>query len=230
MAAIRNKSVRDDRRIFLTVLAVFVLFAVAVFIGLHGAAYRAYWAYVPQEGDVVFQSLPRSRLVNAIEGVSDSPYSHCGIVARHNGAWVVYEAYHNVEITPLKDFLFRGREFGFAVYRLRPEYQSCIPEMIAAAKTYLGRSYDSRYRMDDEAIYCTELVYKAFQSASGGEQLGRLVRLGDLNWQPFSDTISFYEGGPVPLDRKMSTPRDMAQADQLEPVFVHRLQVYGKME
>ncbi len=185
-----------------------------------GPAYVAYWSYSPQEGDILFQSLPHSRLVNAIEGVSESPYSHCGIVAKEDGAWVVYEAFHQVEVTPLKEFLFRGRNQGFAVYRLKEKYRQHIPDTLRNAKKYLGRPYDVRYRMDDECIYCSELIYKAYRDSTG-EELGSLARLGDLPWRPHEKTIIHFEGGPVPLDREIVTPKQMSLADQLELVFVH---------
>ena len=72
--------------------------------------------------------------------------------------------------------------------------------------------------MDDERIYCSELIYKAYRDASGGEPLGQLVRLGSLKWQAYQDTIERAEGGPVPVDREMITPRDLARAEQLELV------------
>ena len=137
----------------------------------------------------------------------------------------MYEAYDGVEVTPLKEFIFRGRDVGFAVYRLRSEYQSNIPATIAHAATYLGRPYDVRYRMDDEKIYCSELIYKAYGKATSGEKLGELVRLGDLNWQPYESTIEYFEEGPVPLQREMITPRDLARAKQFELVKFYRIEV-----
>ena len=109
---------RRERRVFIVTFVVCTLLGLAVIAFVFGPAYVAYWKYSPQEGDIIFQSLPRSRLVNAIEGVTQSPYSHCGIVSKQDDAWVVYEAYRNVEVTPLKEFIFRGRNQGFAVYRL----------------------------------------------------------------------------------------------------------------
>ena len=216
--AIRQKR---ERRLISAVVAGCVVLSLGVFAVIEGPAWLAYWQYTPQEGDIIFQSLPRSRLVNAIEGVSRSPYSHCGLVAREEGRWVVYEALHGVEATPLREFLFRGRRRAFAVYRLKAVHQWCMPAMIEQAKTYLGRPYDVRYRMDDEQIYCSELIYKAFAAASDGQQLGTLVQLGDLNWQPWQETIRYFEGGPVPLEREMITPRNLAEASQLERVFSH---------
>ena len=224
VTTIRQKRNRRERRVFVTTLAVCALLTFIVSAWIYGPAYVAYWNYSPQEGDILFQSLPHSRLVNAIEGISESPYSHCALVAKQNGKWVVYEAFRNVEVTPLKEFIFRGRHQGFAVYRFKSDHQKYIPATIKHAKTYLGRPYDVQYRMDDERIYCTELIYKAFHQSSG-QQLGTLVRLGDLNWRPFENTIEHFEGGPAPLDREILTPKHMAQADQLELEFAHAIAV-----
>jgi uncharacterized protein YycO len=181
--------------------------------------------YAPAEGDVIFQSLPHGPIVWAIEGVTRSPYSHCGIVAKQDGRWIVYEAYEEVSATPLRTFLFRGRGGGFAVYRLRSPYREHIPRTLECCTAYLGRPYDIRYRLDDEAIYCSELVYKAYRDATHGQQLGRLVRFGDMNWRPYETLIEQVEGGAVPVDREMITPVDLAKAPQLEPVFSHQLRV-----
>jgi hypothetical protein len=179
--------------------------------------YLAYWQYEPREGDLVFQSLPRSPLVNTIEGASHSPFSHCGILAREDGRWVVYEAFTKVEKTPWFLCFARSRDHQFAVYRLKDEYQQHIPAMLEYARRCMGRPYDIRYEMDDEKLYCSELLFKAFQSASG-EPLGKLVRLGDLDWQPYRSVIEHLEGGPAPLDRQMISPRAVTEAPQLELV------------
>ena len=189
------------------------------------SAYAGYLKYEPQEGDVVFQSLPHGLVVWAIEGVTRSPYSHCGIVGSRDGRWIVYEAYRGVSATPLKTFLLRGRGGGFAVYRLREECRAHIPETLRCCEKYLGRPYDIHYRMDDEKIYCSELVFKAFREATDGQQLGDLVKFGDMNWGPYESLIKQIEGGPVPVDREMITPRDLARARQLEPVFFHSIDV-----
>jgi hypothetical protein len=189
------------------------------------SAYAGYLKYEPHEGDVVFQSLPHGPVVWAIEGVTKSPYSHCGIVGRRDGQWIVYEAYRGVTATPLKTFLLRVRGGGFAVYRLREDHREHIPETLRCCETYLGRPYDIRYRMDDEKIYCSELVYKAFRDATDGQQLGDLVKFGDMNWGPYETLIRQIEGGDVPVDREMITPRDLARARQLEPVFSHNIAI-----
>lgn len=216
-----------NRRIVLAVLAVFVLAAAGIMAVVLGPAYLAARQYEPQEGDIVFQSMPHTPLIDAIEGASECSLSHCGIVGKHNGQWVIYEALRGVEITPLKMFLLRGRQQGFAVYRLREQYRPQIPATLAAVQKYLGRPYDIRYELDDEKIYCSELIYKAFRDVTG-QELGQLVRLGDLKWQPHEATIRELQQGPPPLDRLMITPRDLALAPQLELVQAYQIEVPAK--
>lgn len=187
-----------------------------VFVVMQPAVARA--RYRPQDGDIVFQSLHRSKLVNAIEGATHSPFSHCGVIGREDGRWYVYEAFNGVSRTPLNTWLARGRNGGFAVYRLEPGKHAHIPAMLAAAKRHLGKRYDTRYQLGDEALYCSELVYLAYQDATG-EPLGQLVRLKDLDWQPYRELIEQIEQGPVPLEREIITPRHLAAAPQLEPVY-----------
>ncbi len=177
-------------------------------------------AYAPIEGDVVFQSLPRNAVVDMIEGATGSPYSHCGIVAGAPGKWVVYESLGTVHATPLAEFLARGRGGFYEVYRLKPVEDKSLPhEVVLRSKEYVGRPYDFRYRMDPEAIYCSELIYRAYEGATG-KPLGKLVKVKDLNWKPYEKTIRRLEGdGSLPLEREMITPRDLAAAPELEKVY-----------
>lgn len=171
--------------------------------------------YAPHEGDFVFQSLPHGDLVDAIEGASHSKYSHVGLVIRKNNEWYVREAIGPVIDTPFNDWINRGRaKHGFDAYRLRQPLEALVPDLIKASEVFLGRPYDFRYRMDDDAIYCSELLYKSMLSASG-LRLGKLQRLGELDWRPYRATIEKYEGGKVPEDRLMITPKSLSQAAAL---------------
>jgi hypothetical protein len=196
-----------------------ILFAVVslafIVSGCHAGSGRG---YEPQEGDIVFQSLPHNPLIDAIEGSTESPFSHCGIMHRTESGWRVIEAIGPVRETLLPTWIEQGREQQYTVFRLRDKYRSKIPEFIKAAQSYEGRPYDIHYDLDDAAIYCSELIYKAFQRVTG-EELGRLQALGDLKWQPHRAVIELIEGGKVPLDRKMITPRSLSEATQLAKIF-----------
>lgn len=175
-------------------------------------------SYTPKQGDIVFQSLPHIPVIDAIEGCTHSPYSHCGIVVREGDDWQVLEAIGPVKVTCLDHWIHQGRKEAFAVYRLKTDFQPKVDAMIAAAEKFIGRPYDIQYELDDEKIYCSELIYKGFKRASG-QPLGKIVKLGDLDWKPQEKIIRAIAGDPIPLEREMITPRDLAEADQLEAVL-----------
>jgi len=199
-------------------LGVFVciLFTVSYTFNAQVLFYRL--AYAPKEGDIVFQSLPREELVDAIEGVTHSPYSHCGVVLRRDDRWVVIESILDVHETPLLLWMQRGRKAGFAVYRLDPKYAAAIPEFKKHLLAYTGFPYDYDYELSDKAIYCSELPYKAFYKATG-EEMGTLEKLGDLDWKPFEGFIKSMQGNKLPLDRLMITPASLSNAKQLHEVY-----------
>ena len=168
--------------------------------------------YEPQNGDLIFQSLPPNDLVLAIEGISESPYSHCGIVVKKDDSWMVLEAIGPVKYTPLYEWVQRGRKEAFTAYRLKERVK--IEEFILEAEKFLGKPYDVRYRFDDEKIYCSELIYKSFQK-SHNLDLGKVVELREMPWQSYEKTIRKYEQGPPPLKRLMITPKNLSLASEL---------------
>ena len=179
-------------------------------------------AYEPAEGDILFQSLPNEPgmdLVDAIEGATDSPYSHCGMVFREDGEWMVIEAIGPVKTTHLADYIGRGREHNLWAYRFDESRRKHIPAALAAMKEDLGKPYDARYRFDSEKIYCSELIYRGWKAATG-EGLGKTVTLGELDWKRYKPVIEAIEGqGNHPLEREMITPRDLAKAPGLRLVY-----------
>ena len=178
--------------------------------------------YEPQSGDILFQPLPRNELIDAIEGATHSPYSHCGVVLKKHEKWVVIQALGDVHYTSLYMWIAQGRLGKFAVYRLKPAYVHAVPRFIEELNRFAGLPYDFHYEMGDDAIYCSELVYKAYQNATGTE-LGKLVKLGDLDWRPFADVIKKLEGGNPPLERIMITPEHLSEAHELEKVYAFGL-------
>ena len=180
-----------------------------------------YFAYHPQEGDIVFQSLPHADLIDAIEGVTHSPYSHCGVVLLNDRRqWVVIEAITNVHETPLILWMLRGRGGNIAAYRLKAHDSSSIPVFKHELLADLGSRYDFNYDMtnDKSSFYCSDLIYRAFLQATG-EKLGRLEKLEDLDWKPFEKFIRADQQNTLPLDRVMITPASLAAAPQLTKIY-----------
>lgn len=169
-------------------------------------------------GDLLFQSFPSHELTIAIEGVTQSPISHCGIAVEKGGKWFVLEAVGPVIFTPLDNWIARGRNGALGVFRLKPEFDAKIPQFIAAAEAFKGRPYDGNFRFDDERIYCSELLFKAFKN-SIGEPLGTVQKLGEMNWKPHEAYIRKVERGGLPLEREMITPRAITEAPQVVQIY-----------
>ncbi|MES2569046.1 MAG: YiiX/YebB-like N1pC/P60 family cysteine hydrolase [Verrucomicrobiota bacterium] len=183
-------------------------------------------AYQPAEGDILFQSLPHGELVDAIEGVTLSPWSHCGVVMQVDGRWQVAEAIGYVRHTPLALWILRGRSGHFEAYRpvssvTLPAQKQLHDSLTTALASRMGRYYDFRYAPDDSEIYCSELVFKAYRDAFGLE-LGKWEELGQLNWKPFEAFIRTLENGPVPLQRPIITPVGITRSPLLQRIYPKR--------
>lgn len=182
------------------------------------AGVKATSDYEPKEGDIIVQSLPNNQLTHAIVGVTESPWSHCGVVVKRNGKWKVAEAIGPVREVALDRWIKQGKNNRFQVFRLKDEHQHTVTPFLAALEPYMGRPYDIRYRMDDQNIYCSELIYKAYRDATGKE-LAKPDALGDLNWRPHEDFIRHIEKGHLPLDRKIITPVALTRSPLVQRVY-----------
>ncbi len=174
--------------------------------------------YHPHDGDIVLQSLPHGELVDAIEGVTHSPWSHCGVVISEYHCWWVVESIGKVRKTLLPLWIIRGRHGAFAAYRPTRSLPSPDGTLHRALDHYLGRPYDYHYSPGDREIYCSELVYDAFRDAFG-VKLGEWQRLGDLNWKPYERMIRWTENGAVPLDRRIITPVGLTRSNLVARVY-----------
>lgn len=131
-----------------------------------------------RSGDVVLQASSSGRST-LIRRATHSLYSHVGLVeVADDGVWVL-EAVEPVSRTPFATF---ARRSGGQVTVLRAKGldEKAARAVVAEAKRFLGRPYDARYQWDDERVYCSELVAKAF--ARGAHRpAGRFERLQDLD-------------------------------------------------
>ena len=202
-----------------------LLLVACVFLGACAgkkAPAAAFRDYSPRDGDFLFQSLPHNAVIDAIEGCTESPFSHCGIVVNRGGQWKVVQAIGPVKETPLPVWIAQGRGNAYVAYRLRAPLDASIPEIIAAAVRYSGRPYDIHYELDDAKIYCSELLWKATRDATG-VRLGKMQKLGELKWQPYEKVIREIENGGLPLEREMITPRAVTEDQRLAEVYRYRM-------
>lgn len=165
-------------------------------------------------GDVLLQHFA-SKLGSVIADVSNSQYSHCGMVLIRDNEPHVIEAIGPVRIVPVEDWIKQGQLHHFTQLRPRRLTAVQIEKAIDEAEKMLGQPYDIQYEWDDEKIYCSELIYKAFDRALGIE-IGEKQKLRELKWKTHPLFITYLAGGRLPLNRVMVTPESLVRCERLK--------------
>ena len=83
-------------------------------------------------------------------------------------------------------------------------------------KGFYGKNYDSAFEWTDEKIYCSELIWKIYQRATGIE-IGNLEQLGDfdLSSKVVKQKIKERYGEKIPLDELVISPASLFESDKL---------------
>ena len=195
-------------------LSLFLLFAAST-------AARA--DYEPKEGDILFQTSTSSQSL-AIQLVTKSAYTHCGILQFRRGKPMVLEAVGPVQLTPMDEWIARGKGGAVWIKRLANADEVLTPKvtanMRAVGEDYMGKAYDHLFEWSDRTIYCSELVWKVYQKALGVE-LGSLEPFGKLDLtSPEAMRIAKQRwGGLPPATQKLITPAAIAASPKLTPVY-----------
>ncbi|MBO4805415.1 MAG: hypothetical protein J5554_05185 [Paludibacteraceae bacterium] len=125
----------------------------------------AYWAYQQRgykEGDILFQ-VSKSHQSPLIQKATGSKWSHCGVVVEKNKKMYVLEASKVVKLTPLQEWIKRGKDGKVKKMRVKRE-----PVKIKYKK-YLGKPYDLAFKFDNGKWYCSELIYDIYKTQLGIE-------------------------------------------------------------
>ncbi len=181
------------------------------------AFHPALTAYAWQAGDIVFQQ-SISPQCEAIQRATHSPWTHVGVVLKHEGQWMVLEAIHPVSFTPVEEFMERSQG-KVLVKRLKdtsvltPEALRCMNAFGAANE---GKYYDMEFGWSDERLYCSELVYKLYLSCTG-LAVGKPQPLSafDLSHPVVQETLEERYDAEIPLDELMIAPGAMADSPLL---------------
>lgn len=176
----------------------------------------------PRPGDIVFQisESPQSR---AIQAATHSPYSHMGLVLYRAGRPYVLEAVAQVRLTPLSEWVRRGRDGRYVVKRLKDSgYLSGrdnVERLERAALRFRGRPYDPYFEWSDRRIYCSELVWKAYQRGLG-LRLGEPDALStfDLSSDVVKRKLRERFGDKVPLREPVISPAAIFDSPLLKSV------------
>lgn len=136
-----------------------------------------------RDGDLIFQE-STSRQSEMVRALTDSRWTHMGVIFNEPSGPLVLEAASPVRKTPLQKWIAHGRDRRYVIKRLRDADRrlsgEAVTKMQKLSRAWLGRPYDLRFRWDDQTLYCSELAYKLFDRAAG-VQLGKLERAADMN-------------------------------------------------
>lgn len=186
-----------------------------------------------QEGDILFQDIDCGAYCESIEtvtqGIDGAHLSHCGIAIKsEQGTINIIEAVsRGVVITPLDSFLNRASDASgnpkVLLGRLKNTNPAEIQSILSNAKSKLGKPYDKIYDLEDDAYYCSELVYFAFKR---GEEFifqpHPMTFTDPKTNKTFPEWVSYFNdlGIDIPEGKPGLNPGGISQSEYIEIVHV----------
>jgi uncharacterized protein YycO len=172
-----------------------------------------------KDGDLIFQT-SLSGQSQAIQLATNSKYSHCGIIYSDNGQFYVFEAVQPVKTTPLDKWIARGENGHYVIKRLKNADQVLtavtLQKMKREGEKFKGKNYDLTFEWSDDKIYCSELIWKVYQRATGIE-IGELEKLSDFNLTNEAVKTKMKEryGDKIPMDEIVISPAAIFDSELL---------------
>ncbi len=168
-----------------------------------------------QDGDIIFHR-SQSRQAKAIAAATKSDYTHMGIIFFSNDKPFVFEAIQPVSRTPLDEWIKRGVGEHYVIKRLKDSNDVDFFRVKNEVQQFMGRDYDWLFEWSDRKVYCSELVWKAYDR-------GADIRIGSLkNLKDFDLTSPLVRkimqeryGKKIPLEMDVIAPSDMFNSDKL---------------
>lgn len=146
-----------------------VLSAICCIVALHCQAYGQCTLNDLRSGDLLFFTPTKDNAITKVtQGINDVAIDHVAIVHRTDSGISTIEAVHRgVVEMPIDSTRSRAIQKAETVMVGRIDGGLDIPASIARALQHLGKPYDFFFEPSDSAIYCSELVQKAFVDIEG---------------------------------------------------------------
>lgn len=172
-----------------------------------------------KNGDLIFQT-SLSEQSKAIQLATNSQYSHCGIVYINNGQFYVFEAVQPVKMTPIANWIARGKDAHYVVKRLKNTdeilTESTLKKLKQEGEKFIGKNYDLTFEWSDDKIYCSELIWKIYKRATGLE-IGKLQKLSDfdLSNEIVKKKMKERYGDKIPIEEIVISPAAIFDSELL---------------
>ena len=177
-----------------------------------------------QNGDLIFVGAQTEELSGAINRVTkindETNFDHVGLIEKTADSIFVLHAapMGGSQREEIHHFYTSQSEKKnkIVIYRLKNEYQSTIPYAITKAKTMLGKPYNWLYILNDDELYCSDFVERAFRD-------DKVIELIPMNFKNKETGIidnfwiDFYrkKGKEVPQDEAGTNPNQLATSEKL---------------
>lgn len=175
-----------------------------------------------KNGDLIFQT-SLSGQSKAIQLATKSKYSHCGLIYKDGNDFFVFEAVQPVKRTPLDKWIARGQDGKYVIKRLKNADQvltsATLQKMKQVGDNFNGKNYDLTFEWSDEKIYCSELIWKVYQRATGIE-IGKLEKLSDfdLTNEAVKKKMKERYEDKIPMDEIVISPAAIFDSELLTTV------------
>jgi hypothetical protein len=175
-----------------------------------------------KDADLIFQT-SLSGQSKAIQFATHSKYSHCGLIYKDGNDFFVFEAVQPVKRTPLDKWIARGENGKFVIKRLKNAEQiltaATLQKMKHIGEEFTGKNYDMTFEWSDNNIYCSELIWKVYQRATGLE-VGKLQKLSDfdLTNQVVKKKMTERYGDRIPMNEIVISPSAIFDSELLTTV------------
>ncbi len=184
------------------------------------------WAQHPElkEGDFIFQNLncgPMCEAINEVTfGYEGQKFNHIGLVIKQEEELFVIEAnWPKVRVVSLEAFLNYTPNPQY-LGRLKDSFKHLIPEAVSFALKQIDTPYDSAFIYDNDAYYCSELIYDAFKAANGSPvfQLYPMTYKSPNSNEFFPIWIDYYNQLDVEIPEGLPgcNPAGMSLSDKLD--------------
>jgi len=175
-----------------------------------------------KNGDLIFQT-SLSGQSKAIQLATKSKYSHCGLIYKYGNDFYVFEAVQPVKRTPLDKWIARGKDGKYVIKRLKNADQVLTPATLTKMKQvgdkFNGKNYDLTFEWSDDKIYCSELIWKIYQRATGIE-IGKLEKLSDfdLTNEAVKQKMKERYGDKIPTNEIVISPAAIFDSELLTTI------------
>jgi uncharacterized protein YycO len=123
----------------------------------------------------------------------------------------------------LNEWIARGENGKFVIKRLKNAEQvltvSTVQSMKQIGEAFIGKNYDVTFEWSDDKIYCSELIWKVYKSATG-LVVGKLQKLSefDLTNEAVMKKMTERYGKKIPMDETVISPSSIFDCMLLKTV------------